>query len=261
MIERPAIAVVVLLGVGCGGTPAPDTTSAPSWSAPTRGEVLEIAYGTAADAPQYAALHLDSGYFRLRSAGTSWGTSIILPPALWKDGRYHQGTRVQAAVAPSGSALVVSYEGTIADVPFAGQVIVQPPSPDATTAIVSGRLGVLPTLDARPGEAFKIAALSSMWVGPRAWDTSLARVGLATYAIPEEGWIVAPGVHATTFGLLGGDSDWKTDAPTIEIALAQPLLVTGWVTRSQDPNDDNVSLWAGSDTAVEQWSYTVVAKP
>jgi hypothetical protein len=49
-----------------------------SWSLRVRGTVLEVFYGTGGSAPQYAALHLDSSYFRLNyGPGSSWGTSVI----------------------------------------------------------------------------------------------------------------------------------------------------------------------------------------
>ena len=63
------------------------------------------------------------------------------------------------------------------------------------------------------------------------------------------------------FGLRGGTSDWEINASTIEVALAQPMQVTGWVTRSSNPNDDNVGFWAASDQIIRKWQYMVIAKP
>ncbi|MCS7105408.1 MAG: hypothetical protein NZ954_07615 [Thermofilaceae archaeon] len=36
-----------------------------SWSITQKGDILQIAYGMRGSYPQYAALHLDSGYFRV----------------------------------------------------------------------------------------------------------------------------------------------------------------------------------------------------
>jgi hypothetical protein len=38
------------------------------------------------------------------------------------------------------------------------------------------------------------------------------------------------------FGLLGGTSSWKTNAPTIQVTLDRSLQVTGWVTQDINPN-------------------------
>jgi len=36
---------------------------------------------------------------------------------------------------------------------------------------------------------------------------------------------------------------------------------SGWVTPSNDPNDDNVGFWAASNQIIRSWQYTVIAKP
>ena len=52
---------------------------------PANGEPWIIAYGSGVDFPQFAWLHPKSGYFRL-VCKTTFGTSIVLPPAFWSGG-------------------------------------------------------------------------------------------------------------------------------------------------------------------------------
>jgi hypothetical protein len=93
------------------------TLAAPaqSWSLRVRGTVLEIFYSTGGSAPQYAALHLDSSYFRLNyGPGSSWGTSVILMPAFWSNGVYYQGAPVSWSHRLEGADLVLLLSGRIA---------------------------------------------------------------------------------------------------------------------------------------------------
>jgi hypothetical protein len=121
------------------------------------------------------------------------------------------------------------------------------------TLSVTGNL----TLDNRPGEAFKPVMLCSMHVSPTQWDTRAAYVEGRLYNLPSSGWVVYPAKTASRFGLIGGSSSWKTAAPTMEVVLRQPktLQVTGWVTYSTNPNDDNVGFWAASSQVLRFWEY------
>jgi hypothetical protein len=51
---------------------------------------------------------------------------------------------------------------------------------------------------------------------------------------------VQPTATSGRFGLNGGTSSWKTNAPSIDVVLNEALQVAGWVTQSSDPNDDNI---------------------
>jgi len=115
-------------------------------------------------------------------------------------------------------------------------------------------------LDNRPGEALGPVMLSSMHISDDMWDAESAYVETQDLAIPGNGWIVQPPVSGRTFGLEGGTSLWKANAPTIEVILEQSTPVTGWVASSADPNDDNVGFWAASDTVLTNWQYTIIAK-
>ena len=44
------------------------------------------------------------------------------------------------------------------------------------------------------------------------------------------------------------------------MTLDQARPITGWVTASADPNDDNVGLWASADTVLGSWEYELVAE-
>jgi len=226
------------------------------------GNILQIAYGTGTDFPQYGALDLDSSYFRLNYGPTSgWGTSVILLPAFWSDGHYYQGAPITAAWQVEGPDLVLSIMGTIASLQVSSQVRLSPPADNTITAQATIEVDGSVPLDPRPGEAFKPVMLSSMHISPTMWDTQAAYADCRTFSIPESGWIVQPPVIAHIFGLQGGTSDWKTNAPTIEVTLDRPLQITGWVTPSNDPNDDNVGFWAASDEALPSWSFKVMAVP
>ena len=49
------------------------------------------------------------------------------------------------------------------------------------------------------------------------------------------------------FGLKGGSSTWKTNAPTLEIELSENREIGGWKTASSSPKDDNLGLFAAAD--------------
>ena len=106
-----------------------------------------------------------------------------------------------------------------------------------------------------------------MHISPTVWDTQTAYACLLTAPIPASGWIFDPPAYVNIFGLEGGISDWQIQqqqgrpAPTIEVRLDEALEVTGWVTQSTNPNDDNVGLWAASDQVLPSWSYILKAVP
>ncbi len=227
------------------------------------GSHLQFAYGTSGDTPQYGVLDLASSYMRLNTGPTSgWGTSILTMPSFWSGGGLHMGYPVTATTAMSGNDLVLTVAGVSQGLTTRQTITVSPPTGNAISArVVSTTTGTV-TLDTnRPGEAFKPVFLSSMYEGPTVWDASAPFVGNATYAFPSGGWIVGPNppVTGTRFGLLGGTSSWKTNSPTVEIELDSAMQVAGWLTTSNDPNDDNVGFWAASSTVLPSWSYTVRA--
>jgi exo-beta-1,3-glucanase (GH17 family) len=232
-----------------------------AWSLMKKEDIIEIAYSSGTEFPQYAALHAKDGYFRMNyGPGSGWGTSAILLPSFWEGGALHQGAPITTICKHDGADLLLSIAGNISSLRVRGQVRLLPPQQDTVSARVTmGASGNL-RLDQRPGEAFKPVMLSSMHVSGERWDASSAYVDAQTFQIPDSGWIIHPPIMGSVFGLNGGASQWKTNAPTIEVELDESRPITGWVTPSCDPNDDNVGLWAASDSVMHAWQYTLVAK-
>ena len=225
---------------------------------------LRIHYGLARDVPQYAALHLRDSYLRLNAGPCcGWGTSVILLPVLWRNGRCHHGAPVDASWREEGARLALDVTGTLGGITASLSVTFSPPSEGRIVAYVAARLsGDLDTpLDDRPDEAFKPVMLSSMFASRDVWDARAVIVGRREVAIPTRGWILPPSEphSASTFGLRGGSSGWKANAPTVTIALDRVLAVRGWVTRSDDPNDDSVGLWAGAGAILPSYAYRITA--
>jgi len=227
---------------------------------------LQIAYGSGGHFPQYGALHLNDSYFRLNYGSTSgWGTSVILLPVFWSQARCPpsglcQGSPITVTWQVEDDDLVLFVEGAIGGLSVSSEMRLSPPVGNAIAADVTTSVAGDVPLDDRPGEAFKPVMLSSMHISDRAWDARAAYVDSHTYPIPTPkkgtgAWIVWPPVVGDSFGLRGGTSCWKTNAPTIEVELDRPLQITGWVTGTDDPNDDNVGFWAASNEVLSSWSY------
>ncbi len=245
---------IAALSTACGA-------QAPTWNVSTTGDIMEIAYGTDQDRPQYAALHLDSGYLRLVNGPTAgWGTSIVILPSVWSGSKYYQGARV-TATPTVGDDLVFAISSSIQGLKVTGELRLHPPAGNAIKAEVKMNTTGTVALDTRACEAFKPFLLSSMHISAEEWDTQSAAVGTMPYTLPTEQWIIKPPCpKGSTLALLGGTSKWKTNAPDITVTLdGSPLDITGWVTSSTDHNADNVALWAATDKVLSSWSYSITA--
>ncbi len=78
--------ILVACSISLTSTNAASSNSSISntWSVSQNGTLLEIAYGSGTSFPQYAALDLNSSYFRMiYSSSAGWGTSVILLPVYW----------------------------------------------------------------------------------------------------------------------------------------------------------------------------------
>ena len=232
-----------------------------SWIVRRRRGIEEVFYGGGQDHPQYAALHRSS-YLRLVShSGSAWGTSIVLMPSFWAGGRYWQGASIQVEWKSEGADLVGFFTGKITGLQARGQVRLLPPEPNLTTAVVSVELEGNAAFDERSGEGFKPIVLSSMNISTQEWDCDLAVIESQSFKIPKSEWIMHPALRGRIFGLRGGTSQkWKTNAPTVEVILDREMSISGWVTPSQNHNDDNVALWAASDSPIRFWEYRVLVK-
>ena len=237
-------------------------TTESRWAVAQNGNIVEVAYkNSATDVPQYAAIDLNSGYFRMNFGPQSgWGTSVVLMPSFWTGGVLYQGAPITTSWINEGENLIVSFAGTISSLNVQGQLEILPPGQDSISAMVTVNVTGDVALDSRPGEAFKPVFLSSMHISSDIWDTQSAYIGSQYAEIPASGWIFESPITGNTFGLTGGSSSWKTNAPTVEVVFGQYIQVTGWVTSSTDPNDDNVGLWAATDSLLTSWQYKVTAQ-
>jgi len=261
------LALVLMTGGAPAGAVSPGgSAAAKTWSVTTVGSQLQIGYGSGTNFPQYAVLDESSGHFRVINSTTAgWGTSVILLPALWSKAScpadYCQGAPVRATWQTSGAKLVLSVHGTIATLKVAVTVSLTPPAHGTLVARVSAKVTGTVTLDSnRPGEAFKPVMLSSMHDSSTVWDARDAFTGTHVHQFPPSGWIIHPPVTTADFGLQGGTSSWKKNAPTIELTLTRKQPVTGWLTADANPNDDNVALWWAASKVLPSWSFTLTAE-
>lgn len=242
--------------------PAAILTKIKSWNVVQNDQIVEINYGSGFDFPQYAALHTDSGFLRLNYGKHSgWGTSIILLPSFWSSGRYHQGAPITTSWRNHGSRLFISFVGSIGGLLTQGEIVLQPPAANLISGSVTFRLDGCVRLDQRPGEAFKPVVLSSMHISANQWDASSTQVGSRTFEISSDGWLIEPSISSRFFGFRAGSSQWKNEAPTVEILLREEMQIAGWKAQSSNPNDDNISLWAASDELVPFFHYGFAIKP
>src|SRR5659263_279349 len=230
---------------------------ADSWNITQNGTIIQINYGSGTNFPQYGAIHTESSYLRLIVPDTNWGTSIVLLPSFWETGEYYQGAPVTYEWYVDNSDIVFLLNGTISNLTAKIKLRISPPRGDTITANVSVNVSGNAILDTRAGEAYKPVMLSSMHISPDMWDARSAFLGNKELAIPEEGWIVWPPVGSKVFGLTGGSADWKKNAPTIEIQFNNSYEVTGWVTKDNNPNNDNVGFWAASENIVPSLDYSI----
>jgi len=264
------ILAVLVLAPMTGGGPANAASpakAARTWSVKPAGSHLRISYGRGTNFPQYADLDKSSGFFRLVNSTTaSWGTSVSLLPALWSKTScptdYCQGAPVRATWRTPGADLVLSIHGTIATLKVAVTVTLTPPARSVLVARVSAKVTGTVTLDRdRPGEAFKPVMLSSMHDSAAVWDARDAFTGTRTDRFPSSGWIIHPPASTADFGLQGGTTSRKKNAPTIELNLTRSRTVTGWLTPDTSPTDNNVGLWCAASKVLPSWSFTLTAEP
>lgn len=213
------------------------------WSATQNGNILEIGYGSGTNFLQYAALHLNSSYFRMNYGPESgWGTSVVIMPSFWESGEYYQGAPITYECAVENDNFIITIRGSLLNLHASGKICIFPPSGNSIVAEVSMNTTGDLNLDNRPGEAFKPLMLSSMHISTEMWDAESAFVSMQSFTIPASGWIISPSITGKVLGLKGGTSTWKTNAPTIKITLIESMPITGWVQPSSNPNDDNVGF-------------------
>ncbi|MBI2100081.1 MAG: hypothetical protein HYT48_01940 [Candidatus Vogelbacteria bacterium] len=182
-------------------------------------------------------------------------SDIVQTPVLRQGGQIKIG-----GVFGYHKRLLIDFSAALSNLDMSGRLDFSPPTKDGFTVTVTGSVIGNVILADKPGEAFKPVMISTMNEPPN-WDSVNCFIGEAVFPFPASGWIVTPPVMASKFGVRGGTSPWKTNSPTVEIVFDSPAPVTGWVTPSTDPNDDNVGVWAGYDQLVPSWQYTITARP
>ena len=238
-----------------------------TWSANITNNILQIGYGID-NWPQYIALHLDSSYLRMiPSENTGWGTSICILPIFWESGELYQGTTIDVSTSTSNNIISIAFSGTIKttannELTSNGTIDISPPENNVISAKISIKTTGSISLDPNQGnESYKFGFLSSMKIDENKWDSNEAVIDSSTtYSIPnatESNWILEPITPASSIQLTGGSNNWKTNAPTIKIELLTPTTAypAGWITASDDPNDDNTALWFGTDTMINSIEY------
>lgn len=173
---------------------------------------------------------------------------------------YNQGAPVSCTWRSEGEDLVLAIDGMISGLNVSEEARLSPPTRNSFSADINVAVDGNVELANHPGEAFKPLMLSSMHISTNIWDIQSAYLDSQSFEIPVEGWIIQPPAEGRVFGLEGGTSDWKENAPTIEVTMEQPFQVTGWVNPSSDPNDENIGFWAALDKIVLSWKYTITAK-
>jgi hypothetical protein len=266
-------------------TPVPSATLVPGeWRVTQEGDDLRIAFGVSPSFPQYVSLDRLSGYLRLvNGPDANFGTSTLLVPALWvqekslcplalpADGAYCQGAQVTVETHEESPFLIIHVTGVTAGLAVTTDVRLARPALNLLSAHVTTTVVGNAQLFPRPGETFKLVTLNSMHVSATQWDAKRAHAKTPDPAhffdLPDAptdnefiGDSAAP-ISAQIFGLEGGTSFWKTNAPTIEVAFdGRPVCqVLGYVTKSADPRDDNISYWCATDHIVSSWAYSIRA--
>jgi len=172
---------------------------------------------------------------------------------------YHQGALINVTWQKQGNNLLLSYSGAISELSFAGTILLNPPAQNSINAEVGVATSGHIELADKPNEAFKPVMLSSMHINGTEWDCNESFIGTTANSIPEEQWLVPDPITNAVFGLEGGSSTWKQNAPSVTITLNTTMSITGWVTPSTNPNDDNVGMWPSLNTVPESWNYTITA--
>ena len=247
---------------------APGSACGPYWDVvkDSQNDIIRVTYGWHGHHPEYACLHMDSGFLRMNyGPQSSWGASIIVPPCFWAGdpGDLYQGELNDLLTYDWHTEqrdLVLEIQGSIYTLNFIGRIRFFPPTGDSLSAEIDMYVSGDADLSYRPGETYKPVMISTMHISDEEWDVQLAYVSDQTFEIPDEGWIVHPPALDSFFGVMGGTSEWQANTPTVEITMDDTRQITGWVDPDTNPNNENVGFWAATDYIVRSYSYAVVAR-
>lgn len=242
--------------------------------------------------PQIAVIYA-SAFIRLKQNADPqppipFGSSFILGPAYWADGAYYhnpQLTRLEIDTgALPGGPLRLRAQGSNHDFDVAYELTLPEPEDELTRLHVSQRYTATVPIAIDPGrrataEGFKLVQISSMFINEegscagghtgchdsdaaRFIGVDLARRQVAFSTLSPPSFIFSTPVplgNTWLDALHGDDQGWQGNTPNVRIvldALPEEHTVTpqGWITSTNDPNDDNAGLWLHDDgPASTEW--------
>lgn len=197
-----------------------------------------------------------NGYYRLAPSGTVWGTSFVTP-SYWAEGRRHVSALTDLSFSFDESGRL-RLTGKI-DAPhwyaddFTLTFLVSNPR-EKIEARVSYSLRAKKDFAfdrerIENGEALKWAQFSSMNIGTD-WDAEGVLHPQGAAVFPRAGgWVFARSMalgSGQTLQLTNDQVDRPRETPTTYLRMESgeiPFVAQGWVTPSNDPNDDNVGVW------------------
>jgi len=204
---------------------------------------------------------------------TSFGTSVVLGPAYWKNGQYvHNSTltEIRATIPSDDAEPTLQAKGVLPDFYIHyGLTVAQPTTEEAACQIHQyWKCQQACSVDQghqAQHEGFKFVQLSSMYINDYYHDAdALHYVGeygyLRTDLANQEGSLFArpevmhdPWLEMAHFKQAGWQGATLSVSVTIPSAYANACTPQGWVTPTADPNLDPVGAWINYDRAYSHW--------
>jgi len=239
-------------------TRVPNTSN---WKLFKKAGALDIAHEAGTKYRRHATLDLRESHFRMKPEFDSGrAASALLLPSFWEDDSLRRGAPITAIAKHEGADLLITIGGNISRLQARGQIRLASPQSDSLLATVTMHVTGNLQLDRRPNEAFKPLVLSAAQISSERRRASAAHVGSRRFPLPASGWIIQTPEIGSIFGLLEGTLTSSALAYTLEARMTGPRPITGWVAPVQNSQSVDVELWAASDSVINAWQYTLVAK-
>lgn len=213
-----------------------------------------------------------SGYLRLSpivGGKTQFGTSVVLGPAYWSGGTYYHNPAINA-VSITGDfrvaeTLTVTAVGRLGNADVEYVILLHRPEGEATSCQVTQRATWRndTKIDAKHSakhEGFKVVQFSSMFVDDTYHDADSVRYVSAAgpVAMPlvnQDGVLFAEPapLHEPWLETTHSDAEgWQGATPSVSATLHTSTIPAqytpqGWVTQTDNENDDNVGAWINWD--------------
>jgi len=244
-----------------------------------------------------AAVIYNTGYIRLTPLGLPYGTSLILGPAHWdSNGDYFhnlQITRVDidtSGANPSGSLQITitarDYTASLWPMyhfDIAHQITFNDPMTTSTKMAITQTYTATTAFNlssARQSshEGFKWVQFSSMYIDGTYHDSDGAQYVDSTNTerlVEFAGFGCDKSIFSSPLPLASlnpwvqlrhsDDAGWQGNTPNTIVRLADSTLAgqtvpQGYITRSSDPNNDNVGLWLNNEAAPVSFSIGMSGK-